>query len=162
MTARTKWIALLAAVAALGAGAAVWLTSTPSPSAGGAADASTPLVQVHKSPTCGCCTAWVEHLRDAGFRVEVEDTDDLPAVKREAGVPADLRACHTAVVEGYVVEGHVPAEDVHQLLAERPEVRGLAVPGMPVGSPGMEGPNPQPYDVIAFREDGSREVFASH
>lgn len=159
MTARTKWIALFVAGAALAAAGGVWLTSSPSPPAAEGADA---LVRVHKSPTCGCCTAWVGHLRDAGFRVEVEDTNDLPAVKREAGVPFDLQSCHTAVVEGYVVEGHVPAEDVRRLLAERPEVRGLAVPGMPVGSPGMEGPNPQPYDVIAFREDGSREVFASY
>lgn len=164
MTARTRWTATLAAVAALGLGAVLSFTSDESSAGEGAeaAAADAPLVRVHKLPTCGCCTAWVEHLREAGFRVEVKDADDLRAVKREAGVPLDLQACHTAFVEGYVVEGHVPAEDVRRLLEERPEVRGVAVPGMPVGSPGMEGPDPQPYDVIAFGDDGTREVFASH
>jgi hypothetical protein len=122
-----------------------------------------PVVQVAKSPTCGCCADWVDHLESEGFRVEVEDTGDLISVKRRLGVPGDLSSCHTAVVEGYVIEGHVPAGDIRRLLAERPgDVEGLAVPGMPAGSPGMEGPPPEPYDVVAFYGDGGRRVFASH
>lgn len=118
---------------------------------------------VYRSPACGCCLAWVEHMREAGFRVRVEERTDLAPVKAEAGVPADLSSCHTAVVGGYVVEGHVPAADVRRLLAERPDVHGLAVPGMPVGSPGMEGPRPdEPYEVIAFDGRGDRRVFARH
>jgi hypothetical protein len=117
---------------------------------------------VYKSPTCGCCSAWVDHMRENGFEVEPVDLPvyaELSAQKAEQGVPPELESCHTAVVEGYVIEGHVPAEVVSRLLRERPDIKGLAVPGMPVGSPGMEGPNPQPYDVIAFDEDGSRTVF---
>lgn len=117
---------------------------------------------VYRSPTCGCCIRWVDHLREAGFRVRVEDRRDLAPVKAELGVPADLASCHTARIGGYVIEGHVPAEDVRRLLAERPDVKGLAVPGMPVGSPGMEGPDPEPYDVVAFDGEGGREVFARH
>lgn len=119
-------------------------------------------VVVYKSPTCGCCTGWVDHMRESGFEVEAVDVDygQLAERKTEAGIPQDLGSCHTAMAEGYSVEGHVPAETVARLLAERPEdVRGIAVPGMPIGSPGMEGPNPQPYDVIAIRKDGSRYVF---
>lgn len=122
-----------------------------------------PVVEVAKNPACGCCVDWVDHLEEAGFRVEVEDTGDLMAVKRRLGVPGDLSSCHTARVEGYVIEGHVPAEDIRRLLAERPDgIRGLAVPGMPAGSPGMEGPPPVPYDVVAFDGSGGRQVFARH
>lgn len=124
-----------------------------------AADAD---VVVYKSPTCGCCGAWVDHMRDAGYEVETVDVDygTLSRKKEEHGVPSDLGSCHTAVVEGYTVEGHVPADVIARLIAERPsDIRGIAVPGMPVGSPGMEGPNPQPYDVVAIREDGSRAVY---
>lgn len=119
-----------------------------------------PLVIVYKSPTCGCCGSWVEHLRQSGFRVEARDTMDVTAVKAALGVPERLWSCHTATVGGYVIEGHVPADLVRRLLAEHEDVAGLAVPGMPVGSPGMEGPNPQPYEVIAFRRDGTTEVYA--
>lgn len=101
-------------------------------------------------------------MQAAGFEVrpvDLVDYGDLVSRKRESGVPADLESCHTAVVDGYVIEGHVPAELVARLLRERPDIAGLAVPGMPIGSPGMEGPNPEPYDVIAFDQDGSREVF---
>ena len=117
-------------------------------------------IHVYKSPTCGCCTNWVAHLEDAGFDVTVEDVTDVAAVKTSLGVPSDLGSCHTATVGGYVIEGHVPAENIKDLLAQAPEVRGLAVPGMPVGSPGMEGPNAAPYDVLAFDEAGNRGVFA--
>ncbi len=121
-------------------------------------------VTVYKTATCGCCAAWVEHLRTAGFTVAVEDVVDLAAVKDTLGIPAGLGSCHSARVGGYVVEGHVPAEDVARLLATRPDgVTGIAVPGMPSGSPGMEVPGrpADPYDVIAFGPAGEA-VFASH
>ncbi len=123
-----------------------------------------PVVSVYKSPTCGCCNGWVEHMEEAGFVVEAHDVSDVATVKQENHVPGGLQSCHTAIVDGYVIEGHVPAEDISQLLAERPDVAGLAVPGMPVGSPGMEiAGNPgQPFDVISFDVDGNMDVFASH
>jgi hypothetical protein len=110
---------------------------------------------VYKSPWCGCCDAWVDHVRTAGFAVEVHDVDDLAPIKRMAGIPETLASCHTASIDGYAIEGHVPAHVVRRLLDERPAVRGLAVPGMPIGSPGMEGPSPEPYTVYAFA-DGRR------
>lgn len=118
-------------------------------------------VLVHKSPTCGCCTVWVDHLKAAGFAVKVVETHDLAAVRARLGVPPALAACHTAVVRGYVVEGHVPAATVRRLLAEAPPVRGIAVPGMPIGSPGMEGPNPEPFTVQSFDERGRAEPYQS-
>lgn len=147
------------------AGASVTPTATPdaTPTAAVAADPDLPVVTVYKSPTCGCCAAWVDHMRDDGFRVEVVEMNDVTPIKESRGVPRDLGSCHTAVVDGYVLEGHVPAADVRRLLEERPEQVGLAVPGMPVGSPGMEqGSTVQPYDVVAFGRDGSRSVFAHH
>ena len=119
-------------------------------------------VKVFKSASCDCCKKWVEHLRAHGFTVEVSDVADVDRVQRENHVPARLTACHTALVDGYFVEGHVPAEDVTRLLKERPRIAGLAVPGMPVGSPGMEGPDPQPYDTLAVGTDGKASVFAAH
>jgi hypothetical protein len=118
-------------------------------------------LQVWKTRGCGCCTAWVKRLTDAGFTASVTEVDDLPAVHRMFGVPEDLGSCHTAKLEGYALEGHVPVEAVQRLLAERPPILGLAVPGMPTGSPGMEveGMPADPYDVIAFAADGSRTVF---
>ena len=115
-------------------------------------------ILVHKDPNCGCCSGWVHHLKDAGFAVTVEETTDLEPVKTRLGVPADLAACHTAEVDGYVLEGHVPAAAVRRLLDKRPTAIGLAVPGMPVGSPGMEGGVPQRYDVVVFGANG-RESF---
>ena len=120
-----------------------------------------PEVQVYKSPTCGCCEKWVEHLRAEGFTVRTSDVADVTPIKLENGVEPELSACHTAFVGGYVVEGHVPASDIRRLLAERPAVAGLAVPGMPVGSPGMEGPRPVPYEVMSFGAQGVR-VFSKH
>lgn len=117
---------------------------------------------VYKSPTCGCCNGWIDHLRDEGYTVEAIDVvayQDMQDRKRAGQVPTELESCHTATIEGYVIEGHVPGEAIERLLQERPDIQGLAVAGMPIGSPGMEGPNPQPYDVIAFTEDGSRSVF---
>ncbi len=121
-------------------------------------------VQVYKDATCGCCALWVEHLRKAGFTATVTDSEDMTAIKTKHGVPQRARSCHTALVGGYVVEGHVPAEDVQRLLKQRPAVAGLAVPGMPIGSPGMEvaSMKPQPYDVLAFTKSGETSVFASH
>lgn len=125
-----------------------------------ASDAGT--LVVYKSPTCGCCREWVSRMTDAGFTVVVHDTDDLDAVKSSSSVPADLRACHTAVIGKYVIEGHVPAADIRRLLRDAPAVAGLAVPGMPTGSPGMEGGVPERYDVLTFGGPGARRVFASH
>ena len=105
---------------------------------------------------------WVAHLEEHGFTVKATDVPNINRVKEIAGVPERVTSCHTAIVDGYVIEGHVPAEDVKRLLADRPAITGIAVPGMPVGSPGMEGPNPQPYDVIAFDEDGALTRFSSH
>lgn len=124
-----------------------------------------PRVSVTKSPSCGCCGAWVQHMRDAGFEVEVRDVADeaLSEFKRRLGLTPEQVSCHTAQVEGYFVEGHVPADDVKRLLAERPEARGLAVPGMPAGSPGMEmGGVRDPYDTLLIGPDGRATVFARH
>lgn len=126
--------------------------------------ADTTTVQVYKTPTCGCCTKWVDHLREAGFTVAVTELSTLDALKAMNGVPANLASCHTAIVEGYVIEGHVPASDVKKLLKERPAVAGLAVPGMPMGSPGMEHPDPsrhEAYDVVSFGAEGEK-LFSSH
>jgi len=125
-----------------------------------AADPQT--VTVYKSPTCGCCKLWVDHMRQSGFEVATHDIANVTPVKMEHGVPPQLASCHTALVGGYVIEGHVPAEDIARLLRERPPVAGLAVPGMPMGSPGMEYGTPQPYDVVAFGKDGSLTRFSSH
>lgn len=119
-------------------------------------------VTVYKSPWCGCCGAWVEHMQAHGHDMKVVEMEDLAAIKKMTGVSEGLQSCHTAVVGGYVIEGHVPADDVARLLAERPKARGLSVPGMPVGSPGMEGPNPESYNVLLFQSDGSTQVYARH
>jgi hypothetical protein len=125
----------------------------------GASERYDRVIQVYKTPWCGCCDGWVDHARAAGFEVEVVDLNDLTNVKREHGITVDLASCHTSVVGGYYVEGHVPAAMIERLLREKPEIRGIAVPGMPIGSPGMEGPNPVAYDVIAVGRDGGRSVF---
>jgi hypothetical protein len=114
------------------------------------AKADSSAILVHIDPTCGCCAGWVRHLKAAGFTVTVEKTTDLEPVRKRLGVPADLAACHTAEVDGYVLEGHVPATAVRRLLGKRPSAIGLAVPGMPAGSPGMEGGAPQRYEVVLF------------
>lgn len=121
-----------------------------------AAQAEEATITVHKDPSCGCCAGWVQHLRDAGFAVEVEETADLDTIRTRLGIPSELVACHTAEVAGYLVEGHVPAAAVRRLLSERRIAKGLAVPGMPIGSPGMEGGEPQPYTVVLFGADGQR------
>ena len=116
----------------------------------GASAAQKPAIKVAKDPNCGCCSGWVEHLRNNGFTATVADTADMQAVKTRLGVPAELASCHTAEIAGYVIEGHVPAQAIERLLAEKPDARGLAVPGMPIGSPGMEGGRPEVYEVILF------------
>ena len=123
-----------------------------------------PLVEVFKTPTCGCCSKWVEHMRASGFTVRTNDLNDLTQIKKARGVPDQMQSCHTAVVNGYVVEGHVPASDVTRLLKEKPAVAGIAVGGMPTGSPGMEypGAKAQPYDVMSFDKAGKTQVFAKH
>ncbi|MBW8368362.1 MAG: DUF411 domain-containing protein [Arenimonas sp.] len=123
-----------------------------------------PRLVVHKSPTCGCCSAWIKHVEKAGYPVEVVNGEDLNPLKLAIGVPAGKGSCHTAIVEGYFIEGHVPVEDVARLLAERPDARGLTVPGMPVGSPGMEVPSGevQPYTVYLVNRDGSSTPFSQH
>jgi hypothetical protein len=115
-----------------------------------------PKVIIHHDPSCACCGAWAEHVRRAGFAVEIIETDDLNAIKRHLGVPADLTSCHTAEVQGYIVEGHVPTAAIQRLLREKPLAAGLAVPGMPVGSPGMEVGAPEAYEVILFWPEGDR------
>ncbi len=127
------------------------------------APALAPMV-VHKSAYCGCCELWVEHMRQAGFAVEVRNVDNVNAIKQRVGVPLAKGSCHTAQVGGYFIEGHVPAEDVKRLLAEQPDARGLVVPGMPKGSPGMEVPDGSidPYTVELVADDGSTSVFAQH
>jgi hypothetical protein len=117
---------------------------------------------VYKTPTCGCCKAWVQHAEKSGFKATTHDLNDLSETKDTLGVPDALRSCHTALVGKYVIEGHVPADLIKKLVAEKPaNILGLAVPGMPAGSPGMEVPGRKdPYDVIAFTRDGKRSVYA--
>lgn len=124
--------------------------------------APSPLVTVYKDPSCGCCKAWIAYLQRHGYRIDARDTDNLAEVKTNLGVPAALSGCHTALVGGYIIEGHVPAEDIAKLLATKPRIAGLAVPGMPAGSPGMEGMPATHYKVIAFTKSGVTSVFASH
>jgi len=123
-----------------------------------------PLAVVHKSPSCGCCGLWVEHLQRAGFRVEVRNADNLNPVKERLGVPYGQGSCHTADIGGYFVEGHVPTEDIKRLLAEKPKAKGLVLPGMPLGSPGMEVPSGevQPYVVSLIAADGTTRPYARH
>src|SRR4051812_38738190 len=123
--------------------------------------AAAPTLEVWKMQGCSCCAAWAKRFTAAGFGTTIHELDDLAPIRAEAGVPEDLGGCHTAKVEGYVVEGHVPMAAVQRLLAERPAVIGLAVPGMPMNSPGMEiqGEKGEPFDVIAFAADGRRSVF---
>ena len=125
---------------------------------------SQPTMTVQRDPGCGCCLNWVAHLQRAGFKVLVTESPVMEKVKDQRGVPKDARSCHTGVVDGYVIEGHVPAADIQRLLKERPAVVGLAVPGMPAGSPGMEMSNgrTQPYNVLAFDKAGKTTVFSSH
>lgn len=171
MTRRAKMITgvgLGVALAAAGAGAL--LANRPAQAGGAsgsaperiAANGNGAVVTVYRSPTCGCCKAWEDHLREHGYTVVSIETPALNAIKTDNDVPRPLQSCHTALVDGYVIEGHVSAADIARLLSERPDVHGLAVPGMPTGSPGMEVPGraAQPYEVFAFTEGGAAEVWA--
>ncbi|MDQ6988607.1 MAG: DUF411 domain-containing protein [Mariprofundaceae bacterium] len=121
-------------------------------------------IKVYKSATCDCCSAWIEHLKDAGFEVSAENRTDMSALKTQYAVPQKLRSCHTAIVDGYVIEGHVPAADVQRLLKNKPDIMGLTAPGMPMHSPGMQAKDqaPKDYDVIAFDQDGNQSVFSHY
>lgn len=144
--------------------AAAQAPSAEPPPASDATAFPLPLVVVNKTPTCGCCGAWVDHMRQAGFTVEVRNFEDLNPIKERLGVPYGKGSCHTAEVAGYFVEGHVPADDVKRLLHEHPVAKGLTVPGMPLGSPGMEVPDGsvQPYVVELVAGDGTTSEFARH
>ena len=143
--AKRDFLALLLALAASRQIPAAWAQTLPP-------------IHVSKSPTCGCCAGWVDHVRGAGFHVRVTEMADLTALKTRLQVPPALASCHTAEVDGYVIEGHVPAGAIRRLLAQRPKAKGLAVPGMPIGSPGMESPGAknESYEVILFGPSGQR------
>lgn len=124
---------------------------------------SLPQVEVYKNPDCGCCGAWVDHLKAAGFQVKVHETPDTSAVRKRHGIPNEFGSCHTGVVAGYALEGHVPAEEVKRLLARKPAAAGLSVPGMPVGSPGMEmGSRKDAFQVLLIDKAGRSSVFATY
>ena len=149
-TARRQWLGAALALVATAAG--------PRP-----ARAALPQLEVFRSPTCGCCGAWIEHMEAAGFPVEVRMVPDTAPARSRLGMPARLGSCHTGLVDGYVIEGHVPAADVRRLLSRRPDAIGLAVPGMPIGSPGMEmGDRRDRYDVLLVGRGGETTVFARH
>jgi len=137
----------------------VWLMLVPAASA---LAEQAPAMTVWKNPSCGCCGGWVEHMRANGFRVTVKEVEDLDPIKKLAGIPEELQSCHTARVGDYTIEGHVPAADVKRLLRDQPAARGLAVPGMPSGSPGMENGQYDAYDVLLIGKDGRTGVYGSY
>lgn len=149
--------AFLLAVVTAGALMAAGGRSAPEVAAAGERE-----MVVYMTPTCGCCGAWVEHMEAHGFSVTTKKQNDLTEIKLANGITRETASCHTGLIGGYVIEGHVPAADVERLLAERPAVRGLTVPGMPMGSPGMEGAFTDPYDVLSFDHEGTTEVFSSY
>jgi hypothetical protein len=154
---RRVFVARLAGLLALGAtGPRLW-AELPRAAVG------TPIT-VYKSSSCGCCTKWVDHIRENGFSPAVHDEENMDELKDELGIPRGVRSCHTALVEGYLIEGHVPASDIRRLLAERPKAAGLAVPDMPPLTPGMAPPGvkPRDYEVLAFQTDGTTRSFARH
>jgi hypothetical protein len=124
--------------------------------------AKKPTITVYKDPSCGCCKNWIQYLVRHGYQVDAKDVSDVRGIKQMLGVPSQLASCHTAVVNGYLIEGHVSAEDIDRLLAQKPKIAGLAVPGMPASSPGMDGPRTKPYQVLAFDKNGKTTVFATH
>ena len=120
-------------------------------------------IMVYKSPTCGCCTEWIKHLEENGFKVMSHNVQNMGKYKEKANLPSGMGSCHTAFVDGYAIEGHVPASDIKRMLTEKPAIRGIAVPGMPMGSPGMEyGDRKDAYQTISYTKDGQKSVFASH
>jgi hypothetical protein len=152
-----RFRAVVVALAGLTAGAMVGAVAQKPT----APQAKAGVVTVYKTATCGCCKLWIDHMKAAGFEVRGVDLEDLTETKQTSGVPMRLRTCHTAIVDGYVVEGHVPADLVKKMLAERPKVTGIVVPGMPIGSPGMEqGNQKDPYEVLLFDKTGKTTVYA--
>jgi hypothetical protein len=135
--------------------------NTPASASASLASANGPTIKVYKDPNCGCCKAWIEHLQQNGFKVEVMDMPDLSAVKAKYDVKPELEACHTGVVGDYTIEGHVPADLILKMLKEKPAIAGLAVPGMHAGSPGMEGATKERYDVLTFDRAGRTAVYAT-
>jgi hypothetical protein len=156
MTRSTKLIALVAAFGALA------LTTAAVSDLPRSDTAKKPTITVYKDPSCGCCKNWIQYLIKHGYTVNAKDTPDMNDVKQNLGVPAGLTSCHTAVVNGYLIEGHVSAEDIDRLLAQKPKIAGLAVPGMPSSSPGMDGPRTKGYQVLAFDKTGRTTVFSTH
>ncbi len=150
---RSRWIGLLLAPLAIAAGVAGTALLSPARAAE---------FTVYKSPWCGCCGEWIKRMKAKGHSLTIKNIENLDPIKKIARVPERLRACHTAIGDGYVIEGHVPSKDIERLLAERPKAIGLAVPGMPSGSPGMDGGEPESYDVILFKADGSESVYARY
>lgn len=152
---RPHWLANLGLILGVGVSVAgtVGMQAQPKP--------SRVAVTVYKTPTCGCCSKWVEHMKGNGFDVKAIDLESVDHVKRANGVPGNMESCHTALVGGYVVEGHVPAASVQRMLREKPAIAGIAAPGMPVGSPGMEIPNvkPEAFSVMAFDKAGNSTVY---
>jgi hypothetical protein len=135
-------------------------SATPPPSAAAMAASANDTVVVYKTPTCGCCDDWIDHVKAHGFPVVAHNLDRLDQVRQQLGVPPGMISCHTATVRGYTIEGHVPADLIRRMIDERSPYRGLTVPGMPVGSPGMEGPFKQDYDVLIFDDRGYTQVYA--
>lgn len=125
-------------------------------------EAAAPEMTVFKTKTCGCCGKWVEHARANGFKVTVKEVQSTAGYRRRYGVPDRLQSCHTAIVNGYTIEGHVPATEIHRLLRERSKSKGLAVPGMPLGSPGMESVHHDAYSVLRFEHDGSASIYRKY
>ncbi len=119
-------------------------------------------ITVYKSPTCGCCTGWVDYLSDNHFDVQTHDLENLAGIKQQYGVEPSLQSCHTAIVDGYIVEGHVPVEDIHRLIQEKPDIRGISAPGMPTMSPGMASLIPKNYNVLSFDAEGKVEIFSQY
>jgi len=150
MIGRRHWGALVLAATVAGVGGLAIAAPSPRPE-----------ISVYKNASCGCCKKWVEHLQAAGFRVMVHDTSNLAGVMERYGVPRKLTACHTAVVDGYVIEGHVPADVIQRLLKERPGIAGVAVPGMPAGSPGMESETPARFYILTFDKNGTTSVYGA-
>ena len=158
MISRRAFLARTTGFAAAGlAGRQLWALGPMAPP-------DTPLVTVYKSSSCQCCAKWVDHMQASGFKTLVHDREEMDQVKDWLGVPQSVRSCHTAQIDKYLIEGHVPAEDVRRLLKERPKVAGLAIPGMPQSAPGMDAPGKphQPYEVVAFQSSGTTQSFAKH
>ncbi len=142
---------------------AIGLAASPIVFSSAHAATSKASISAYRDPGCGCCEQWAEILKAAGFAVSIEDDPDLVGRRKIAGVPEDLAGCHFAVMGNYIIDGHVPVQEIERLLSEKPDIKGIAVPGMPIGSPGMEmGETREAYDVIAFKADGTRKVFASY